>query len=214
MALPAYDLARQSSISNAGASFINKAMEGVEGFPGWRSPKLHDWLSNTATGTERGRVVKAMDSEVARDAGFPDLGELRYAITNPHLRNTPTGSVGLTISPFEPGLGRVEQSLHSTYPTAVAARGEPRTFGGSVPWHVAGPDLHANLMKYGDPVKVAERPDYYSSRMPVGLPRTQLVTPRVADSISEWMYRNPKLWGSAAAAPGFGALAAQDNYQQ
>jgi hypothetical protein len=69
-------------------------------------------------------------------------------------------------------------------------------------------------MKYGDRVKVAERPDYYSSRMPVGLPRTQLVTPRVADSISEWMYRNPKLWGSAAAAPGFGALAAQDNYQQ
>lgn len=213
MALPALDLARQSSISNKGASFVNKAMEDVEGFPGWRSPKLLDWLSNEATGTERGKLVKAMDSEVARDAGFPDLGELRYAITNPHLRNTPTGSVGLTISPFEPGLGRVEKSLHSTYPTAVAARGEPATFGGSVPWHVAGPDLHANLMKYGDPVKVAERPDYYSSRMPTGLPRTQLVTPRVADSISEWMRKNPKLWGSAAAAPTLGALAAQDEYR-
>jgi hypothetical protein len=210
LALPAVDLAKQKDISKAGVSFINKWMEGVEGFPGWSSPKLSDWLEQTS-GTNRSRLMKGMDTRQARDAGFPDMGELRYTQTNPKLRSTPTGSVGLTVSKLDPSLGRVEQSLHTTYPTAVAGT-EAGTLGGSIPWHVAAPDLHKNLMSLGKPTKFAERPDYYTTKMPQGLPKTQVVDQKWVDQVSEWMRKNPQLWAiPGAAVPG--SLAVQDQYR-
>ena len=211
MAFPAIDLAKQKSVTNEGAQFINEKMADVEGFPGWRSPLLREWADSTS-GANRGKLMKAMDMREARDAGFPDLGELRYALTNPQLRNTPTGSVGLTMSKLDPTLGATEQSLHSTYPKAVVGS-EAGTFGGSVPWHVAAPDMHAALMEAGKPTKFAERPDYYTTRPIESMPKTQVVDQRWVDTVSEWMRKNPSLWATGAALP-MGGLAAQDKYHQ
>lgn len=211
MALPALELARSGKVSRAGGEFVNARMADVEGWPGWRSKNLEEWLTQT-TGTNRGKFVKAMDMREAHDLGLPNLGELRYAQTVPRLRSTPTGSVGLTIAKFNPEAGTVP-SGHSTYERGLLGQ-DVSTFGGSVPWHIAAPDPHAGLLAAGRPVKFAERPDYYmAGRIPEGVPKTQVVDRQWVDTVSEWMRKNPQLWAAAGAIP-MGALAAQDNPRQ
>lgn len=211
MVNPALDLAKQQTMTRAGATSLNEQMAGVQrnnNFPGWRSPYLQEWLDDPATsGSVRSALMKMLDTSAMYKAGAPDLGELRHAITDPRLLETPAGSAGLTVAPFDPSLGVIPDSLHSTYPTSVAAQGSAGTLGGSIPWHVAAPDIHDAMMKLGNPVKFAERPDYYmAGRVPAGVPRTQVITPEVADGMSQWIKDNPGLWGGAAVAPlGIGA---------
>jgi hypothetical protein len=191
------------------------AEAGVESFPGWRSRNLEDWATTTS-GSNRAALVKAMDMGEAGAAGFPDIGELRYAMTDPRLRSTPTGSVGLTVSKFDPRPGSVKESLHSTYERGLAGS-EPATFGSSVPWYIGAPDVHKGLMQAGPSVRFAERPDYYmAGRVPKGVPWTQIADQRWVDMMSEWMRRNPQGWAAPATAGGatMGGLAAQDRYAQ
>jgi hypothetical protein len=213
MAIPAVDLARQSGLSNKVVTELNTRMRGVDPeFPGWKSAKLDDWLRSTS-GTNRASLVENLDSGWARAGGAPDLGELRYALTDPRLRTTPTGSVGLTVSKLDPSSGIVP-SRHSTYPTAVAGS-SAGTMGGSVPWHVAAPDVHRWLLRRGPPVKFAERPAFFQERKPTDptFPRTQLADQQWVDSVSEWIRKNPSMWAAGGAVP-LGGLAAQDNYRQ
>jgi len=213
MAIPAVDLTRQSGLSSKAVKELNTRMRAADpDFPGWASPKLDEWLVNTS-GTNRSTLVGNLDSGWARAGGAPDLGELRYALTDPRLRTTPTGSVGLTVSKMDPS-GGIVPSRHTTYPTAVAGA-NAGTMGGSVPWHVAAPDVHQWLLKSGPPVKFAERPAYFQERKPKDptFPRTQLADQQWVDSVSEWIRKNPSMWAAGGAVP-LGGLAAQDNYRQ
>jgi hypothetical protein len=190
MFAPAIDLAKQGSVTDKAAEAINKVMEGKRDWPGWRASQeaLMQW-GDRASGKDRSELIKAMDTGEARKGGFPDMGQLRFAMTDPRLHDVPAGSPGLTVSRFDPAAGIEKVSGHGTYPTAVLGS-DPGTLGVSLPWHLAAPDIHQALMRKGDPVKFAERPAYYmEGRVPKDVPRTQVVDRQWVDTNSDYIER-------------------------
>jgi hypothetical protein len=184
-----------------------------EPYPGFGSKELPGWLDQVS-GPYRGAFVKALDLAQFRKAGLPDMGEVRYANTDPRLVNTPTGSVGMVMGEMAPELGTIDKSLHSTYPSAfLAPKGGVGRLQGSVPFNVIAPDIHDALLKRGPTDLFADQPAYYVMQsMPAGVPKTQQVTPRVVDQVSEFFRKYPQGWSIAGGAPVMGSLAAQDQY--
>lgn len=193
----ALDLAKRNRITPEAIAELNATMAGAKNatFPGWETSykDLRAWANDPATtGTERGRLLKAMDLGTAREGGFPDLGQIRYAMTDPRLRDVPTGAAGLTVSRFDPLAGVEKASGHGTYPTAILGS-DVGTMGQSIPWHIAAPDIHDALMAMRDkagnlnPIKFAERPDYYAAgKLPENF-KTQVAHQRWVDMNSQYL---------------------------
>ena len=70
--------------------------------PGVGSGELGAWLD--AAGLKaRSAFVKSLDNKKVQASGdLPDIGEVRYAHTDPRLRTTPTGSSGLFMARMRP----------------------------------------------------------------------------------------------------------------
>jgi hypothetical protein len=115
-----------------------KDFPAVENWPGVNAPELRDFLLNSP-GHVRNKFVKEMDSAKFGKEGFPDVGEARYAVTDPRLLNTPAMASGLSISRLDPVTSAAQ---HRTYSTGI--HGEyVGGFGQSIPKEVMFPDITA-----------------------------------------------------------------------
>jgi hypothetical protein len=133
------------------------------------------------------------------DAGGPDIGLIRVSQANPDLYNTPAGHMGYHIANVAPG--QTGPAAHTVYP--VATRGsEVRGLGGSVPGELMLPGLAKGLeemYRRTGSKEYLNRMDYYAIRPPneaaieLGmkpLPKTQVVTKQMIDTIGEWVHKN------------------------
>jgi hypothetical protein len=228
----AYQVVSQSEPSKATMTEINKQVKKEIGeikgqpafkYPGFNSDELPDWLAQSG-GNFRGAFVRGLDKgSVQERPGMPDIGEVRYANTDPRLRNTPVGASGLFVAKMAPELGAIEDSLHSNYPSSILGPASGLgSLGGSVPFHLIGPDLHRALMQSGEIKRFANAPTYYLMQgMPGGIPKVQPVTQEVVDNVSNFFRRQPIGWAAAGAVPmggiaykasKMGDLASQNEY--
>jgi len=215
----ALQAARQADLTPAAIKAIDEALpvkgakikgDPVRPYPGFASDELPDWLRDVS-GPWRSAFVKSLDMKPVMKGGGPDIGQVRYANTDPRLVNTPTAAGGRMIAQMDPTLGTAP-SLHSTYPAAMLGpQGGVGGLQGSVPFHLINPDIHRALLKAGPAEKFANKADYYSMlHMPTGVPKYQKVTPEVVDLVSEFFRKYPQGWAVGGAVP----LAGRAAYEQ
>jgi hypothetical protein len=122
--------------------------------PEWKgvmSPEARQQLD--ANGALRQAFVDRMQLDEFQNAGFPNIGYTRYAITDPRLLDEPMYSSGLAISKMAPGSELVTNPVtpHKTYNTQL--RGE--YVGGlnqSVPMSVMYPSWFNERRAMGAPI--------------------------------------------------------------
>jgi len=107
--------------------------EFVPKFEGILSPNLRDNLANDLTGSQRWTLWQELDRAAFRDAGLPDVGLARRAITDPRLLNSVPFDSGLTMGSMTGRLLDNPDVPHPTYNTQI----EGSYLGGIDP--VAGP---------------------------------------------------------------------------
>ena len=92
----------------------------VKDWVGIDSPKLRDYLDN-APPSVRKKFVKIMDTAPFQQAGFPNVGKARYAVTDDALKTKKAGDTGLVIA--RPNLIKKPTNdplvPHSTYPSQM-----------------------------------------------------------------------------------------------
>jgi hypothetical protein len=204
---PTLDLLRQQGVGQKLERVIDNIMRSKHQagnpvvWPGFASKKLDEFLAD-APGNVRAKLAKALDSKRVLEAGGPDIGMLRVALTNPDLYNTPTGYMGYHIADFDPRVSKAA-SGHSAYPRAAVGT-DVRGLGGSVPPELILPDLFAGLQKMG---KIKGRPDLYEQRMDYygagrapqkkakemlgyPLPKTQVVTQEMIDKLGAYVEKH------------------------
>ena len=113
-------------------------------FPGLRDPELREKLMS-GPGGQRDAFLKAMDKKRFQDAGFPNVAEARYAVTEPLLLDVNRGDSGFTIGEFDPQ-GVIETlSGHKSYPADI--RGQYKgSFGTLLPVEIMYP-THYNARR-------------------------------------------------------------------
>ena len=80
-------------------------------FPGLRSPNLQEYFAEVP-GAARNKFAKLMDTSRFQNAGFPNVAEARYAVTDPTLLHEPYGASGgmfmrpNMLSPVQAGIAR------------------------------------------------------------------------------------------------------------
>lgn len=151
-----------SPISAKAAKAFNDAMkEQLPDFPGIKSPKLREYLMEPGAGAKRIIFSKTMDKKPWREAGFPDVGEARFATTNPDLLSTPDYAGGYTV-------GRIDRANPVIKKPAMGHRSYPVALGGE---YVGGfpVSLHKDLIfpnwtAYYDRVMNPERANYVPAK--------------------------------------------------
>ena len=124
--LPNMDIPKEAKKS------FNETMEKVdENFPGVDADNLEEYL-DAASGDLRKQFIRLMDKSDAKKAGFPNIGAVRRAVTDPELYDTPTFSEGVSF-----GLLDVNKPLianprfpHTTYSGQMQAGSIPDQRGG------------------------------------------------------------------------------------
>ena len=98
-------------------------------FPGFHDPdKARKFLISNpdVVGKTRGSIVKALERKDYRDLGFPEIGQLRYAATDPQFAFAPGNMVGGRMVEIDPSLFHSAnlQKLfdHLTYPGSTFGR--------------------------------------------------------------------------------------------
>lgn len=220
VATSALRAAKQSDLKEGAVEAIDKAMAQMSSglspppspYPGFASDTkvLEQWLDEAGL-PYRSAFVKALDTGKVQKAGVHDIGEVRFANTDPRLYSTPTGSGGLVVGRMRPEIGYRETDLHSNYPyTIFGQRGEIGALPGSAPFALVAPDLHRLLLPRTRPkegTSFANNPNYYVMQgIPGGVPPTQKVTPEVVDYLSRWFEKHPQGWSLAGGVAGTGAI--------
>jgi len=87
-----------------------------EDWPGILSENASDYVAGMP-GTRRRELWQAMDKTSYRDAGFPDVGMARIAITDPRLLDAQAFDTGLTIGRPDPSfeVTATPENIHATY---------------------------------------------------------------------------------------------------
>ena len=116
---------------DAKAAF-DEAMKKVdEDFPGVDAPNLEEYL-DAASGDLRKQFIRLMDMGDAKKAGFPNIGAVRRAVTDPELYDTPTFSEGVSFGLLDVNKPLIDDVLvpHSTYSGQMRAGAIPNQRGG------------------------------------------------------------------------------------
>lgn len=177
-----------------------KTLEAIDAWPGIKSKGLEDWLygGEEAAGLARTKMAKVMDAAGYRNAGMPEVGAVRAAITEPGLLGLPSYASGYSIGALDPA-GRVIKDPvhpHGSYPTQVGApHGAPGYVGGfeySLP-----PEIH-----FKDEIDRIhrEKPGLDDSHIQYTLRRRVPVveaTPEWVDNASEFIRQMRNEYGSA-----------------
>jgi len=96
---------------------FDAAMEKIdENFPGIDADNLEEYLDGVS-GDIRKQFVRLMDKADAKKAGFPNIGAIRRAVTDPELYDTPTYSEGVSFGQIDINNPIIEdpQFPHTTY---------------------------------------------------------------------------------------------------
>jgi hypothetical protein len=120
---PLLDMAKEAPVKRADLRLFDEEMRGeLGGVKGQRWPGLmkadDDWLA-AASGNDRATLAKVMQLASHQSAGFPDVGSLRKAITDPDLVNRPMLTTGRTVGRFDP-MATLSPSSHDTYGMGIA----------------------------------------------------------------------------------------------
>lgn len=110
--------------------------------PSVESEGFRDWLmSQTAEGVRKPLILALDTSPMKALDGVPDIGEIRFAATNPELVGSSWGDTG-----FRFGTPDIERGLlpsnHPSYDTKYASAPDTgsQTYGFQVPWTIAARD--------------------------------------------------------------------------
>ena len=101
--------------------------------PNWvgiQNPNVREYLKNMPM-TVRRELWQEMDKKIYKDQGFPDLGVIRAAITEPELLTSPSFSTGRSFGALDSI--RTSPSAHQTYNTQVEG-----SYLGALPYDVPG----------------------------------------------------------------------------
>lgn len=101
------------------ARFDARAQKFVPKFEGILSPRLRENLLEDLSGTQRWNLWQELDRAAFRDAGLPDVGLARRAITDPRLLNATPFDSGLTVGRMTGGLLDSPDVSHPTYNTQI-----------------------------------------------------------------------------------------------
>lgn len=98
--------------------YVRKAVD--PNWPGILSPEAADYIPNM-TGTDRRLLWQEMGKGAYRDAGFPDVGAARIAITDPRLLEAQPFDTGLTFGSVDVSAPLTETTpdIHSTYRSQI-----------------------------------------------------------------------------------------------
>jgi len=158
-------------------------------FPGLLSNDLEAYLYGGKNGTARTKIAQLMDQKQFKDAGFPNVGEARFAITDPGLLHAADYSSGRAITKLDPE-GRVIMNPavpHKTYRTQLGADPNAGYVGGfahDIPFDVMNKEWidakkAQDAEKYSNPSMLA-----YTYRMESPAVR---MTPEVVDRLSRYL---------------------------
>ena len=147
----------------------NNFMPADKDWVGINSPKLEQYLSRQDKAGVRKKFVKLMDTAPFQTAGFPDVGIVRYANTQPEFRKLKAGDSGAFIG--KPDLSKSPSpSKHSTYNTQIYGD----YVGGllePVPQEVLWKKFFDNMDKFGSastgaPLVGSQRNRAFSMKLP------------------------------------------------
>jgi len=127
------DAVRQKKVSQ-GQGDKKRDIYPFKDWPGITDPDIIEYLRGK--GSHRAEIVKILEQKRFRkikgtEHGFPDVGSIRAALTEPELLGVPKGTSGLTVGRFDTSVPATEHipSGHRTY-----AEGIPGTYlGGTEP---------------------------------------------------------------------------------
>jgi len=110
--------------------------------PSVTSEGFRDWLSSQSAEGIRKPFITAMDAAPVKALeGVPDVGEARFAATNPNLVKSETLSTGFRFSTPDVMRGLLDAD-HPTYNTKLASKEgtTSQTYGQDIPWTIAARD--------------------------------------------------------------------------
>lgn len=110
--------------------------------PSVDSPEFRDWFDTQSPEQIRKPFLQRMDqSDMKKLEGLPDVGEMRFAATNPDLVQSPSFSSGYRFATPDIGRGLIP-AKHSSYDTGLGKMPGTgsQTFGADVPWTISARD--------------------------------------------------------------------------
>ena len=151
-------------------------------WPGITDPDIIEYLQGK--GSHRAEIVQILEQKRFRESGFPDVGSIRAALTEPELFGVPKGTSGLTVGRFDTSVPVTEHipSGHRTY-----AEGIPGTYLGGTE-HIPREMLFRDLYER----ELAENPkaniDRWLTHGGIGK-ESQIVDQRLVDTIAAYLER-------------------------
>jgi len=132
-----------AKVTNAAIADVDKKM--AKSFPGWpgimNGQKAEEFMKSLPL-TDRKMLAETLDMITPQGAGFPDVGQTRFAITEPRLFGSTGLRSGYSVSALDPRGGVLENPSypHSNYTGSMAA---PKTGGylGGLPSSVHAKDI-------------------------------------------------------------------------
>ena len=110
--------------------------------PSVDSPEFRGWFDTQSPEQIRKPFLQRMDqSDMKKLEGLPDVGEMRFAATNPDLVQSPSFSSGYRFATPDIGRGLIP-AKHSSYDTGLGKMPGTgsQTFGADVPWTISARD--------------------------------------------------------------------------
>jgi hypothetical protein len=119
-------------------------------WPGLDAPRLRDVLMNSAG--MRKQFVEDLALARHQQAGFPEIGSTRFAISEPALLGQPTGVSGYAISRADPPRVIYAPLVpHPSYNTQLGGAGYVGGLGTPIPREIMFPDFYAARRAAGAP---------------------------------------------------------------
>ena len=133
---------KQAKVKKSDIKAIDDEIKAIH--PEWvgiLSPKAKDFLRNLS-GKQRVALIKRFDSSKMKDKGFPDVGSIRYSITDPQLRDVGSYRGGMAFGKIDVDRGVVESPTfgHGSYDTQMAGSGDVFRLEQDIPMSLLFPD--------------------------------------------------------------------------
>ena len=121
----------------------------LSAMPDFGAPEFNVWLRGLE-GSNRAKVIKALDSSKPKEWGAPDVAEARFAITEPELINADVLGVGYRMATPDIKSGLVPANHPSYSHDMPSLPGtQSMSFGEILPFNIGAPDLARDKLKPG-----------------------------------------------------------------
>lgn len=138
--------ADMKAVDDAIRNFTVKNQKGEVSKPladwvGFDSPKAREYAMNLS-GKNRVALLNIIDKSAANKVGFPDMGAIRYAITDPELTNVGAYRGGMAFGKLNPQAGMIENPTfpHGTYESQMKGGGDVFRLQQDIPMGLLFPD--------------------------------------------------------------------------